>query len=88
MSTTSTELVVPAVGGDDARTRREVFEVVRDLAAEELGFVERGLVDEHRNPLCLDALHDALDRGRAEVVASRLIGGLLDANGLETNVPT
>lgn len=53
---------------------------MRDLAAEELGLVERGLVDEHRNALCLDALHDALDRGRAEVVASRLHGEAVDAD--------
>ena len=38
------------------------------LGAEELRRVQRGLVDHHGHALGLHALHDALDRARAEVV--------------------
>ena len=41
---------------------------MRDLGAEELRRVERGLVDHHGHALGLHALHDALDGARAEVV--------------------
>ena len=39
------------------------------LGAEELRRVQRGLVDHHGHALGLHALHDALNRARAEVVA-------------------
>ena len=42
---------------------------MRDLGAEELRRVQRGLVDHHGHALGLHALHDALDGARAEVVA-------------------
>ena len=38
------------------------------LGAEELRRIERGLVDHHGHALGLNALHDALDGARAEVV--------------------
>ena len=41
---------------------------MRDLGAEELRRVQRGLVDHHGHALGLHALHDALDGARAEVV--------------------
>ena len=41
---------------------------MRDLGAEELRRVQRGLVDHHGHTLGLHALHDALDGARAEVV--------------------
>ncbi len=66
------ELGGPAVGDDDVAARLEALEVVGDLAAEELGVVEGGLVDEHGHALGLDALHDALDGAGAEVVAAAL----------------
>lgn len=45
---------------------------MRDLGAEELRRVQRGLVDHHGHALGLHALHDALDGARAEVVGVRL----------------
>ena len=42
---------------------------MRDLGAEELRRVQRGLVDHHGHALGFHALHDALDGARAEVVA-------------------
>ena len=41
---------------------------MRNLGAEELRRVQRGLVDHHGHALGLHALHDALDGARAEVV--------------------
>ena len=45
---------------------------MRHLGAEELGCVERGLINHHGHALGLDALHDALHARRAEVVGARL----------------
>ena len=64
------QLDAPAVGHDEVAAGLEGGEVVRDLRSEELGVSKRGLVDEHGHPLGLDALHDALDGARAEVVRS------------------
>ena len=62
------ELVAPAVGDDYVAAGLEGLQVVRDLGAEELRRVQRGLVDHHGHALGLHALHDALDGARAEVV--------------------
>ena len=62
------ELVAPAVGDDHVAAGLEGLQVVRDLGAEELRRVQRGLVDHHGHALGLHALHDALDGARAEVV--------------------
>ena len=60
---------VVAVGDDGGGAGLEGGEVVHDLGAEEGGAVrERGLIDDHGGALGLDALHDALDGGLAEVV--------------------
>ena len=53
---------------------------MRDLRSEELGVGKRRLVDEHRHPLGLHALHDALDGARAEVVRARLHREAVDAH--------
>lgn len=73
------EGVVPAVGHDDVAAGLEVGKIVRHLAAEEVGGVERGLVHEHGHALGLDALHDALDARGTEVVAVVLHGQSVDA---------
>ena len=51
-----------AVGDDEGALAFEYREIVGDLAAEEVGGVERRLIDEDLDSLGLDALHDALDR--------------------------
>lgn len=51
-----------------------------DLGAEELRRVQRGLVDHHGHALGLHALHDALDRARAEVVGVRFHRQAVDAH--------
>ena len=53
---------------DDVAAGLEGLQVVRDLGAEELRRVLRGLVDHHGHALGLHTLHDALDGARAEVV--------------------
>ena len=50
------------------------------LGAEELRRVQRGLVDHHGHALGLNALHDALDGARAEVVGVRLHRQAVHAN--------
>ena len=62
------ELVAPAVGDDNVAAGLEGLQVVGHLGAEELRRVQRGLVDHHGHALGLNALHDALDGARAEVV--------------------
>ena len=66
------EIVTPAVGDDHVALGLERGKVVRHLAAEELGRVQRGLVDHHGHALGLDTLHDALHARRAEVVGAGL----------------
>ena len=59
-----------------------MFQVVDDFAAEEGGAVlEGGFVDDDRCALGLDALHDTLDGGLAEVVAVAFHGQTVDADG-------
>ena len=67
------KLVAPAVGDDHVAAGLELVQVVRDLGAEELRRVKRGLVDHHGHALGLHALHDALDGARAEVVGVGLL---------------
>lgn len=62
------QLLAPAVGDDHVALALERLEVVRDLAAEEVRRVQRGLVDHHGHALGLHALLDALDGARAEAV--------------------
>ena len=49
------ELVAPAVGDDHVAAGLEGLQVVRDLGAEELRRVQRGLVDHHGHALGLHA---------------------------------
>ena len=74
------ELVAPAVGHDHVAACLEGLQVVRDLGAEELRRVQRGLVDHHGHALGLHALHDVLDGARAEVVGVRLHRQAVDAH--------
>ena len=74
------ELVAPAVGDDYVAAGLEGLQVVRDLGAEELRRVQRGLVDRHGHALGLHALHDALDGARAEVVGVGLHRQAVDAH--------
>ena len=53
------QIVTPAVGHERVAPGLELGQIMRDLAAEELRRVERGLVDHHGHALGLDALHDA-----------------------------
>ena len=63
------EAGVEAVGDDGMGHLLELFQIVDNEAAEESGAVlKRRLVYDHFGPLCLDALHHALDRRLAEVV--------------------
>ena len=66
---------VVAVCEDAAAFGLELGEVVNDAASEEGAAVFEGrFVDDDAGTLRLDALHDALDRGLAEVVGVRLHG--------------
>ena len=78
------ELVgVKAVGEDDVALCLELIEVIDDKAVEEaIAVLERGLVDDDRDSFRLDALHDALDGGSAEVVRIGLHGEAVDADGV------
>ena len=66
------QLVAPAVGEDHVALGLEGPKIVRYLAAEELGRVQRRLVHHRWHALGLDALHDALHARCAEVVRARL----------------
>lgn len=68
------EVLTPAVGDDDVAALLEGLEVARDLGAEEVAAAVRWLVHQHGHALCLHALHDALNRGGAEVVGPGLHG--------------
>ena len=75
------EGVVEAVGDDGFAAGLEGGEVVDDEAAEEGGAIgERGLVDDDLGTLGLDALHDALDGGLAEVIRVGLHRQAIDAD--------
>ena len=68
------EVIAPAVGDDDVAAALEGIEVACDLGAEEVAAAVRRLVHQHGHALGLHALHDALDRGGAEVVGPGLHG--------------
>ena len=73
---------VIAVGDDGVGAALEGGEVVHDLGAEEGGAVGEGrFVDDNRSAFGLDALHDALDGGLAEVVGAGLHGKTEDPDG-------
>ena len=74
------ELVAPAVGDDHVAAGLKGLQIVRDLGAEELRRVQRGLVGLHGHALGLHALHDALDGARAEVVGVGLHRQAVDAH--------
>lgn len=74
------EVVAPAVGDDHVAAGLEGLQVVGHLGAEELRRIQRGLVDHHGHALGLHALHDALDRARAEVVGVGLHRQAVDAH--------
>ena len=70
-----------AIGDDGGGAGLEGGEVVHDLGAEEGGAVrEGGFIDDHGGALGLDALHDALDGGLAEVVGVGLHRQAKDAD--------
>lgn len=56
------ELVAPAVGDDYVAAGLEDLQVARDLGAEDIWHVQRGLVDHAGRAFGLHALHDVLDR--------------------------
>ena len=71
-----------AVGDDGPALLLETGEVVDNEGTEECRTVrECRLVDDDLGPLCLDSLHDALDRGLAEVVGIGLHREALDTDG-------
>ena len=74
------ELVAPAVCDDNVAAGLEGLQIMRDLGAEELRRIQRGLVDHHGHALGLHALHDALDGARAEVVGVGLHRQAVDAH--------
>ena len=62
------QIVALTVGYDHIALSLELVQVVRYLRAEEFRRVERRLIHHHGHALGLDAFHNALDGGRAEVV--------------------
>ena len=52
------QLVAPTVGHDEIAALLERSQVANDLAAEEVGGVERRLVHDHAHALRFHALHD------------------------------
>ena len=79
---------VKAVGKDHIALGLEFLKIVDDKAVEEAAAVFKcGLVYDDRDAFGLDALHDALDGGSAEVVAVALHGEAVNANyfGLHGN---
>ena len=79
---------VKAVGKDHIALGLEFLKIVDDKAVEEAAAVFKcGLVYDDRDAFGLDALHDALDSGSAEVVAVALHGEAVNADyfGLHGN---
>ena len=70
-------LRVNAVRKNDVALCFELLEVVDDEAVEEtVTVIEGGLVNNYRNSLCLDALHDALmaDARRLSLLLFMVVG--------------
>lgn len=80
------EIAVPAVCHDHGRTVLEIAEIVGDLAALEVGLVQRGFVDEHGDAIGFELLHHVLDGGLAEIVGTGLHGQPVDADNRVLNV--
>ena len=80
------EIAVPAVCHDHGRTVLEIAEIVGDLAALEVGLVQRGFVDEHGDAIGFELLHHVLDGGLAEIVGTGLHGQPVDADDRVLNV--
>lgn len=74
------EVVVPTVGDDGVCLGLELGEIVGYGAAEEVGLVEGGLVNDYGDALALEPLHHALDCGLAEVVGPGFHGQAVDAH--------
>ena len=74
------EVFSDAVGDDDGAGVFEGIEVAGDRATVELGFVERGFVDEDVFAFGFDELNDVLNGGGAEVVGVGLHGEAVDAH--------
>ena len=72
------QLVAPTVGHDEIAALLERSQVANDLAAEEVGGVERRLVHDHAHALRFHALHDPLHGRGAEVVRAGLRGETVD----------
>ena len=66
------QIVGHAVGDDDVGNGLEFGEVADDARMVELILEQIGLVDDDFDAFGLDPLHDALDRGLAEIVGSSL----------------
>src|SRR5690606_27942568 len=76
------DVVGHTVGDDDVCLLLELLEVVNDTGVEELAFLEHRLVDNDLDALRLDALHDALDAGGAEIIRTSFHDQAVDANHL------
>lgn len=72
------QLVASTVGHDEIAALLERSQVANDLAAEEVGGVERRLVHDHAHALHFHALHDPLHGRGAEVVRAGLRGETVD----------
>ena len=70
-----------SIRDDRVRTLLELLHVINHKAAKERRSIrQRGLVDDDGGALRLDALHDALDGGLAEIVRVRLHGQAVHAH--------
>lgn len=74
------QVIAPAVRSHEVAALLERGQIMRHLAAEEVGRIERGLVDQHAHPLGLHALHEPLNRRGAEVVGPALHGQTIHAH--------
>ena len=72
------QLVASTVGHDEIAALLERSQVANDLAAEEVGGVERRLVHDHAHALHFHALHDPLHGRGAEDVRAGLRGETVD----------
>ena len=75
------QAAIVAVGNNGLAALLELVQIVDNLAAKEgSAFLQSRLVDDHSGTLRLNALHDALDLARAEVVRVRLHGKTEDTD--------
>lgn len=67
------DFCVKAVGNDDVALTLELCEVINNLTVEEFAAVLKSrLIDDDRDAFCLDAFHNALDCGGAEIIGVTL----------------